>query len=43
MITLENRGQHLGMRTKVIFQGYNKIDNWNVLKTRLVSSRMKES
>ena len=39
----ENYGQQFGMRTKIIFNNHHKIDNWNTLKTRLVSSRMRVS
>ena len=38
---LENDGAPLGVRTKVMMQTYHKVDNWNILKTRLVSARMK--
>ena len=38
---LENEGIPLGVRTKIMMQTHHKVDNWNILKTRLVSARMK--
>lgn len=37
----DNDGRKLCPRTKIIVQTHHKIDSWNTLKTRLVSSRMK--
>ena len=37
----DNNGKKLCPQTKIIVQTHHKIDSWNTLKTRLVSSRMK--
>ena len=37
----ESGGKKPGPRTKMMLASHHKVDNWNVLKTRLVSARMK--
>ena len=37
----ENEGRQPGPRTKMMLASHHKVDNWNVLKTRLVSARMR--
>ena len=37
----ENEGRKPGPRTKMMLASHHRIDNWNVLKTRLVSARMR--
>ena len=37
----ESGGKKPGPRTKLMLGAHHKIDNWNVLKTRLVSARMR--
>ena len=37
----ESGGKKPGPRTKMMLANHHKVDNWNVLKTRLVSARMK--
>ena len=37
----DNEGRKPGPRTKMMLASSHKVDNWNVLKTRLVSARMR--
>ena len=37
----ESGGKKPGPRTKMMLASHHKVDNWNVLKTRLVSARMR--
>ena len=37
----DNEGRKPGPRTKILLASHHKVDNWNVLKTRLVSARMR--
>ena len=37
----DSGGKKPGPRTKMMLAAHHKVDNWNVLKTRLVSARMK--
>ena len=37
----ESGGKKPGPRTKLMLASHHKVDNWNVLKTRLVSARMR--
>ena len=37
----DNGGRKPGPRTKMMLAKHHKVDNWNVLKTRLVSARMR--